>query len=184
MPPSKTKKKKSKPTKKSHKIRVGPGRGGFPPEFRARVLASLDSNGGCVRRTAAEWGLATTTVHQWATGRTPTDPGLRTEKKRELLSFIEDVVIRATLVDPRDKGFKDSAIGAGIYLDKMLLMNGQANQRTESRVETSEPVDIGRLSYEQLKQLWELQQVARGVPALREASDLAHEETVDDADDS
>lgn len=132
--------------------------------LRAAVLASLDSHGGNVRRTAAEWNLPVVTVWQWSKGRPAVPDEIRTQKRRDLADYLKELVIRASLVDPSHPDFMDICIRAGIMIDRLLRLNELLNQRPKSSVPTNQgnAFFLGQLTWEEMVQLWRMHQPATG----------------------
>lgn len=153
----------------------------YTDAFRASALAALDANGGNVERTARDLDLPRKTVEGWAQGRTDVPADLRHEKRQELAEAVEDCIrrlcggIAVREGDPVDK----VAVAVGILTDKLLLLRDRPTP-TDPKDPNSPAFDVSRLTREELWQLVELHDKARGVPPLKMASDLEYPVCVDD----
>jgi len=164
----------------------------YSEAFRAAALAALDANGGNVRRTARAMGIRESTLRGWMTGRTPTDQGLRDQKRAEFDTVLEDFARRLCEVDPMDRkapNLRDLGVALGIAVDKLLLLRGQPNAISKSESATA-TLDVAQLTRDELLTLLKLQDKASGRPQLPMAADLAHpvivatdEEPAPDADE-
>ncbi len=101
---------------------------------KAEYLAALDANGGNIRHTARQTGVAATTLADWANGRgvVPECTQLRAQKKEMLKDRLESLA--HALLDGMSRrvqseevsavSLKDLATTFGIAVDKMLLLKG------------------------------------------------------------
>lgn len=120
-------------------------------EAKAEILAALDANQGNVKRTAKECGVAVSTLRGWAKGR-GANAGvakLRPQKKGELADALEDIAWKIVeLLPSKLEGaeMRELSTLLGVTLDKLLVLRGQPNNRTEvSGVQIYVP-DNGRQS--------------------------------------
>lgn len=119
-------------------------------EEKAEILAALDANQGNVKRTARQCDVPTSTLRGWAKGR-GTNAGvakLRPQKRGELADALEEIAWQIVDLLPSklaEAEVRELATLLGVSLDKLLVLRGQANNRTEvSGVQIYIP-DNGRL---------------------------------------
>lgn len=105
-------------------------------EKKSEILAALDANQGNVKRTARQCGVAVSTLRGWAKGR-GTNAGvakLRPEKRGELADALEEIAWQIVELLPsklQQAEVRELATLLGVSLDKLLLLRGQPNSRTE-----------------------------------------------------
>jgi transposase-like protein len=123
---------------------------------KAEYLAALDANGGNLRHTARQTGIALATLQGWAQGRGVSSDcsDLRTQKKEALSDRLE--VIAHSLVDAIPSAISGANLqqittSLAIAIDKMLLLKGQPTEITPVSNMTDE---------ERLRRLTELVQKA------------------------
>lgn len=118
---------------------------------KAEILAALDANQGNVKRTARQCGVPISTLRGWAKGR-GTNAGvaqLRPEKRGDLADALEGIAWQIVELLPgklETAEVRELATLLGVSLDKLLVLRGQPNNRTEvSGVQIYVP-DNGRQS--------------------------------------
>lgn len=114
----------------------------YTDQDKALVHATLAANGGNVKRTARETGVAEQTVRDWK--KKAERVGLPAEVEAALPAVIEDAAqeierirnkaLRALeeAIDRRELKGRDLTVAVGVLTDKHRLMTGQATSRTES----------------------------------------------------
>lgn len=115
---------------------MAPRRRQWTDEEKAEILAALDANGGNVKRTARQCGVAVSTLRGWAKGR-GTNAGvskLRPQKRGELADALEDIAWQVIGLLPSKlecAEVRELSTLLGVSLDKLLVLRGQPNNRTE-----------------------------------------------------
>lgn len=130
---------------------MAPRRRQWTDAEKAEILAALDANQGNVKRTARQCGVPISTLRGWVKGR-GTNAGvakLRPEKRGDLADALEEIAWKIVELLP-DKletaEVRELATLLGVSLDKLLVLRGKANNRTEvSGVQIYVP-DNGRQS--------------------------------------
>jgi transposase-like protein len=109
---------------------------------KALVHATLAANGGNVKRTSRETGVAEQTVRDWK--KKAERAGIPAEVEAALPAVIEDVaadierirnkalIALEESIDRRDLKGRDLTVAIGVLTDKHRLLTGQATSRTES----------------------------------------------------
>jgi len=115
----------------------------YSDDYRASAVLMVEAEGypankGAVARVAAHLHLQERTLRRWVTGESNPPPDkavqikkldLRTAITGELESiFLEMGKARA------DASYKDLATAAGIFFDKLQLLNGEPTQTTNQRI--------------------------------------------------
>jgi hypothetical protein len=110
----------------------------YSDEQRAAVLAALDANKGNVTKTARETGVPKSTLIAWRDNvHVPPSDELRTTKKLELADLIRaelGAIFDALPGKRGDASYKDVATAAGILIDKLALLQGDATSRVDVNV--------------------------------------------------
>lgn len=94
---------------------------------KATVLASLDANGGNLKRTARETGIPVSTVRSWRDGVGVSErvEEFRPIKRAELSTLFEDEIYAIFDLLPekrKEATYQQLATSLGIYTDKMRLL--------------------------------------------------------------
>lgn len=104
----------------------------YSEEDKASALTLLDSNGGNVFRTAKQLGIPRATLQEWRDGRgvNAEVTTSRHQKKGELSaryeSLVHDVLDALTPAKLKRAGVRDLAMVAGVFTDKVLVLDGEA----------------------------------------------------------
>jgi transposase-like protein len=113
------------------------GRSTYSPEDKAAVLAVLAANGGNIKRTARETGIAITTVRNWSRGNTapPSDELVQAAvdefvKSAERIREMALVKLEAAVESGEVKA-RDLITVIGVLDDKITRASGLPTQRTE-----------------------------------------------------
>lgn len=117
----------------------------YSEEFKANALVKLATNGGDLESTAAELGVAKSTLHRWSTQ--PAKRSMKRDKKEQSNETKQNETkpdpefrvqdgIRAAIQHlieniPPMKG-DEWGIALGILLDKMLIYEGHPTDRVEN----------------------------------------------------
>jgi transposase-like protein len=105
---------------------------------KASILAALDANAGNVKRTAREFGIAHTTLADWAKNRHVTEDvtEIRTEKKRELADWFEDLTrkgLENLELNIASAKFSEVSLAVCQWTDKMRLLRNESTSITETK---------------------------------------------------
>lgn len=119
---------------------------------KALALATLDANGGDVRKTAKTLKMPESTLSDWSKNRGVNKEvtEIREVKKKELSERLEDVAYKLTdnLMIRADSELsilvpmKDIATSLGIVVDKMQLLKGEPTAITKELLSTEERESI------------------------------------------
>jgi transposase-like protein len=114
----------------------------YTDQDKARVYATLAANGGNVKRTSRETGVAEQTVRDWKK-KAEREGGLPEAVEAALPAVIEDIsndierVRNKALnaleeaIDRRELKGRDLTVAIGVLTDKHRLLTGQTTSRTE-----------------------------------------------------
>jgi len=128
----------------------------YSDEVKAATLATLEMNEGNVKRTVRDvadlyaMNIPESTVRAWNRGRgVRAVPGALVRlKKTDIIAGLEKVlgIVLEAASDERKAqatGFKDLMTSAGIIVDKLLLLRGEATEISESRTGKTIRIDWG-----------------------------------------
>lgn len=125
-------------------------------------MIALHDNGGDVGRTAAQFSMPYKTVYSWSRGSHHAYLlEFRKAQKDDMAAAYETatwVSLGQAMGKAPDAAFNHLMTGAGIATDKMLLLRGEATQRSESKnLNVSRPaVDVSRLTPAEAYELYKL----------------------------
>lgn len=105
---------------------------------KATALAALDANGGNVKLTAEQLQIPRKTLSQWQDGRVNNDVAqLRHQKGVELKDLIRaelEAIMIALPTKRKDATYAQLATAAGIFTDKMRLLEDKSTQNVDLNV--------------------------------------------------
>lgn len=125
---------------------VGMSKRSYSDRQKAEALAALDANGGIVNRTANQLGIPRKTLEQWAKdiGTGEDVAHIRQEKRIDLAQSLEDVAYKLVEAMPgkiSEANLQQIATSAGIAIDKMRLLRGEATVITAEASRLREAAD-------------------------------------------
>jgi len=125
----------------------------YSDDFRAGAVLMVEADGwpknkGAMQRVAAHLNIKERTLRRWATGESNPPPDRNVKVKRldlraaitsELTAIFEELGKARS-----DASYKDLATAAGIFFDKLQLLNGDSTANTNQRViiEYADDTDI------------------------------------------
>lgn len=110
----------------------------YTPEERAALLEAFVASGQSARSFCRTRKVAEATFRGWLSGRTDVDRALRAQSKARLIELY-DAEVRSIMVALADKrgeaSYRDLAVAAGIFDDKITRASGEPTERTEHIVD-------------------------------------------------
>lgn len=115
----------------------------YSDDFRASAVLMVEAEGypakkGAVKRVADHLGIEERTLRRWVTGASnpPPDTAVRV-KRLDLRKVISDE-LRGIFDEMgrarEDASYRDLATAAGIFIDKLQLLNGDPTANTNQRI--------------------------------------------------
>jgi transposase-like protein len=137
----------------------------YSDEDRANALAALAANAGDVKATASQLGMPFKTLQNWSKGKgiNADVANIGPQKKKDLAAKLDAVAHRlADAIGGKIKAasLQQTAVALGITIEKARLLRDRPTSITQPAL----PVDLGKLTDEQLQQLDAIL-VAAGLPA-------------------
>jgi hypothetical protein len=93
---------------------------------RENALVALLANGRNVKKTASQLNIPVATLRCWAKGKRHPELQMQPRKKSELADSMESLAWKLAESIPSKLGkasLRDIAVGIGILIDKMVLLN-------------------------------------------------------------
>jgi hypothetical protein len=113
---------------------------------KAEVLAILASNGGRLRQTARQTGVAESTLRLWASdGRVTSCAQKKSEDLADRMEALTHAIVDMMPEKLQAANLRDLAVTLGIIVDKMLLLRGQPTERIHTSGDSDEATCAARV---------------------------------------